>query len=90
MTKHISIRIHGEVQGVFFRATAKVQAQERGLLGFVRNENDGSVYIEAEGDERDLLAFLEWCRSGPPLANIEKIDYTLTDNISGFRTFEME
>jgi acylphosphatase len=46
---HVSIRISGKVQGVFFRASTKGKAEQYGINGFVRNEKDGSVYIEAEG-----------------------------------------
>ena len=50
-TKHLSIRVTGKVQGVFFRASTREEAQRLGLCGWVRNEADGSVRIEAEGDE---------------------------------------
>lgn len=74
MTKSISIKISGKVQGVFFRASARDKADELGVKGFVRNEPDGSVYIEAEADEGSLHQFTEWCRQGPPRALVEKID----------------
>jgi acylphosphatase len=51
MKKHFNIRISGRVQGVFFRASTKAKAEELGISGFVQNEPDGSVYIEAEGEE---------------------------------------
>lgn len=71
MIKHISILISGSVQGVFFRASAKQKADELGIKGFVRNQPDGSVYIEAEGDDERLKFFETWCKSGPPRANVE-------------------
>ena len=72
--KHLSIRIYGSVQGVFFRYSAKSQAEKLGIKGLVRNESDGSVYIEAEGDGAALEKFLEWCRSGPMFASIERVE----------------
>jgi acylphosphatase len=47
--KHINIKITGKVQGVFFRASTKAVADQIGVKGFVKNEKDGSVYVEAEG-----------------------------------------
>lgn len=72
MKKHFGIRISGRVQGVFFRASTKEKAESLRLQGFVRNEPDGSVYAEAEGEEEGLNAFVDWCRHGPPLALVEK------------------
>ncbi len=67
---HIKIRVTGKVQGVTFRASAKEKALELGLCGFVRNEADGSVYLEAEGHEEKITELTEWCKQGPPLATV--------------------
>lgn len=72
--RHLSIRVTGRVQGVFFRASARDVALQLGLRGFVRNEPDGSVYIEAEGAEQPLARFLEWCRQGPPGAVVTNVE----------------
>lgn len=72
--KHLNIKIYGSVQGVFFRVTAQQEADKLGITGFARNEADGSVYIEAEGNETSLNKFLEWCRKGPKLAQVGKVD----------------
>ena len=85
MPKHLTIRIYGRVQGVFFRETAEKEAQRLGLKGFVRNEPrtirrivrgtpDKSVYIEVEGEEENLAEFLTWCRKGPDLAGVKKLE----------------
>ena len=66
----VCIRVSGNVQGVFFRATAKDTADRLGLSGIVRNEPDGSVYVEAEGEEGALDHFTAWCRQGPPRAKV--------------------
>jgi acylphosphatase len=71
MKQNISIVVKGTVQGVFFRASAKEKADLFGIAGFVRNEFDGSVYIEAEGNETQMLEFVSWCKQGPQLANVE-------------------
>lgn len=74
MVKHLNIRISGGVQGVFFRASTCEKAQEFNIKGFVRNESDGSIYIEAEGEEKKLTQFLNWCHRGSPLARVDKVE----------------
>lgn len=73
-TRHVSIKVSGRVQGVFFRASAKREADRLGLGGFVRNEPDRSVYIEASGRYVDVDAFIHWCRQGPPMARVTQLD----------------
>lgn len=73
MFKHLNIKVYGQVQGVFFRVSAKEEAEKLGIVGFAKNEPDGTVYIEAEGKEEDLDEFLKWCHEGPNLAKVEKI-----------------
>lgn len=87
--KHALIRIIGQVQGVFFRATAKTRADELNITGFVKNEDDGSVSIVAEGNEEYLLQFVEWCKKGPPLAIVEKAEIVWSDHLGRYKTFEV-
>jgi acylphosphatase len=72
--KHYTIHITGKVQGVFFRAYTKQKAEEWGIKGFVRNEQDGSVYIEAEAPENILEQFTTWCHTGPEQAVVSKVE----------------
>ena len=72
--KHFSIRVTGKVQGVFFRASAKEKADELKITGAARNNSDGSVSIEAEGEEQNLMHFAEWCKGGPPLSRVERCE----------------
>ena len=44
-----------------------------GLAGIVRNEPDGSVYLEVEGEEKAVDAFVEWCRKGPSRARVDSV-----------------
>lgn len=76
MIKHLNIKIHGLVQGVYFRVSAKEEAEKINILGFAENKPDGSVYIEAEGEEKDLDQFINWCKDGPSSAKVEKIEVT--------------
>ncbi|MCS6788328.1 MAG: acylphosphatase [Aigarchaeota archaeon] len=80
--------VSGRVQGVFFRANAKRVADELGLSGWVRNLPDGRVEAVFEGPEEAVLKAVEWCRRGPPLAVVERVDVSWEDytgSESGFR-----
>jgi acylphosphatase len=86
--KHLNITVIGKVQGVFFRASVKAVADQLGVKGFVKNQKDGSVYIEAEGDDFSLDSFLEFCNEGPEKAVVEKVDVTEGD-LKNYRNFEV-
>ncbi|MBA4053516.1 MAG: acylphosphatase [Marivirga sp.] len=74
MKEHISILISGKVQGVFFRASAKEKADELGIVGFVTNQPNGSVYIEAEGNKEQLNDLKTWCQTGPRRAQVDSVE----------------
>lgn len=86
---HLNIHIYGSVQGVFFRATAKEQADNLDINGFAKNQADGSVYIEAEGEKKNLDQFIKWCYQGPSLAQVEKVKISENPlkNFSEFATY---
>lgn len=85
--QHRNITVSGRVQGVFFRAHAQQQAEQLGLTGFARNEPDGSVYMEAEGEPEQLDAFESWCWQGSPHAQVEDVT-SIEDKPIGYETFE--
>ena len=87
--KHFKIRIRGRVQGVYFRASTSDMARELGLVGFVSNQEDGSVYAEVEGDKAQLEKFLDWCHQGPGSAVVEKVDCEEGDLV-GFHEFKID
>jgi acylphosphatase len=64
------LRIGGKVQGVFFRAFTRDLADTAQINGFVRNEPDGTVYVEAEGSEEKLSPFILALRRGPVRAEV--------------------
>lgn len=71
--KHVNMRIEGAVQGVGFRWWARAKAAEAGVRGFVRNEEDGSVHIEVEGDDEAVNRYIALCRQGPAGAHVENM-----------------
>jgi acylphosphatase len=87
--KHISIKISGNVQGVFFRASTKDMADQMGVWGFVQNERDGSVYIEAEGEDENLTEFVAWCHHGPSHAEVKNVQIE-EGSLHGFSRFEIK
>jgi acylphosphatase len=70
---HLNINIIGKVQGVWFRVSTKDIADSLGVKGFVKNEKDGSVYIEAEAPNEIMNDFVEWCKKGPKNALVTEV-----------------
>ena len=82
----VTARITGMVQGVKYRATAQREARRRGLTGWVRNEPDGTVLIDVEGDPAAVNAFLGWCAVGPPGARVATVETTIAHPV-GYEEF---
>lgn len=90
MIKQMKINISGQVQGVLFRAKAKKMAISLGLVGYVKNLNNGTVEIIAEGEEEDLKNFIEWAKHGPKLAQVEKVDVRWVNATGNCSNFQIE
>ena len=86
--KHKNIQIFGRVQGVGFRYSARFAARNFGIKGYVRNMPDGSVYIEAEGQEKNISEFINWCREGTGSAYIEHINIEDAE-LKNFKFFDV-
>jgi acylphosphatase len=86
--KHLNILVEGTVQGVGFRWAVRSKANLLGVKGFVRNEGDGSVYIEAEAEETVLEEFVAWCRRGPPGARVDRLDFS-EGHLARFAVFDI-
>jgi DNA ligase D-like protein (predicted 3'-phosphoesterase) len=65
--------VRGRVQGVFFRDTTVGVARRLGVFGWVRNGDDGTVLVHAEGAEENVDQLVEFLREGPPAAVVEKV-----------------
>lgn len=81
------LTIYGRVQGVGFRYFVKQKADYFGISGFVKNQVNGSVYIEAEGEPDHLQMFTGACQQGPAHAWVEKVDMQYCP-VKGFVGFE--
>lgn len=88
MMKHLRITVTGKVQGVYYRATCKAVADQLGVKGFVMNQPDGSVYIEAEGDPFAVDTLLGFCHEGPDNAEVAAVSIA-EDALRGFKNFEV-
>jgi acylphosphatase len=86
--KAVKITVYGNVQGVFFRKFTQQVARSLEVNGFVRNTRDGSVYIEASGDEDSIAKLIAWCNKGPEKATIEKVEVSEIP-YNDFKSFEI-
>lgn len=86
--QHWNIHITGSVQGVGYRVFVQQAAQRLQLNGFVRNEPDGSVYIEVEGEKRVLEELVALCFQGPTSSEVKSVDPSLGD-LQHFEEFEI-
>ena len=78
--------VSGRVQGVAFRAATCAKAEACGVAGWVRNRRDGSVEAAFEGEAEAVEALVSFCRVGPRLARVERIDVfeETPDGLLGF------
>ena len=74
MKKSVRVYITGSVQGVFFRAFVKENAERHNVKGFVRNLEDGRVEAFFEGNPDDVNKMVELCKKGPKHAQIRNIE----------------
>ena len=73
MTTRVRVVVEGLVQGVGFRETCRREAQGRGVAGWARNLADGRVEAVFEGPEEQVAAMVDWCRHGPPWAEVKAV-----------------
>lgn len=90
MHKHCTIHVYGRVTGVGFRYWAANKARELGIVGFVRNERDESVLIEAEAEERVLQDLIQWCREGSHPGDVSQIEHSFSDKLEQYKDFTIQ
>ncbi|HEX7700474.1 MAG TPA: acylphosphatase [Kofleriaceae bacterium] len=71
--RRIRATISGRVQGVSYRAATVAKARHLGIVGWVKNRDDGGVELEAEGSASQIAALLAWCEQGPPAARVTNV-----------------
>jgi acylphosphatase len=81
------VLVRGNVQGVFFRDSARRKAEARGVAGWITNRRDGAVEAVFEGDPDAVASLVEFCRNGPRGADVQSIDETSEEpeGLSGFQ-----
>lgn len=79
--------VSGRVQGVYYRATTREEAEKQDVDGWVRNLDDGRVEAVFEGPSRAVESMVEWCRTGSPQADVSDVtvEYTEPEEEAGFR-----
>ena len=87
--KSVYINIFGQVHHKGFRFYAMQTAYRFGIKGFAHNKKDGSLYIEAEGEEENLTEFIEWCKKGPIGAKVENVT-TEEGEIKNYTSFDIK
>jgi len=87
MKQSVILTILGHVQGVGFRYFLKQKADLLGISGFVKNQPNGIVHVEAEGEAEPLHSFIDICRQGPSHAWVEKVDIQYCP-LQGFEDFQ--
>lgn len=88
-TARLSVTVTGLVQGVSFRWFVQKRALDLGLVGYVRNNSDGSVGFVAEGPRDALERLLDAVRVGPSAAEVENVDAEWSNPGGEFRRFEI-
>ncbi len=83
------VTISGQVQGVFFRDSAREKAEDLGLAGWVKNAPDGRVEALFQGPSRKVREMVEWCEHGPSQASVESVDADFEEAYGDLEGFEV-
>lgn len=82
--------IHGQVQGVFYRAFTQNIAVKAGLKGWVRNLYDGRVEAVFEGEKGSIEQAIRECRKGPPGSRVSNVEVVWEDYADEWKGFEIK
>ncbi|MCX2819868.1 MAG: acylphosphatase [Methanobacteriota archaeon] len=83
------VHVSGKVQGVYYRATTRDEARERGVTGWVKNLDDGRVEAVFEGDEEAVQEMVEWCHGGSSAARVDDVEVERGEATGEFDGFEI-
>ncbi|MFH1597629.1 MAG: acylphosphatase [Patescibacteria group bacterium] len=90
MKKRLVLKTFGEVQGINFRSMVKMKCIDLGLNGVVKNYSDGSVYIEAEGEQEKLENLVVWVNSSPSFSKVTGVEDFWSECQDKFEDFRIE
>lgn len=85
----IHVVISGKVQGVFYRNTCEQKANELGVVGTVKNVDNGDVEIVAKANGKSLIEFIHWCKKGPAKAKVKDVVFSFLPDDSSFSSFRV-
>ncbi len=88
--KAFKATVSGKVQGVWFRGSTREEAHKHNLVGWVKNMPNGSVYLEAEGEEENLKEFEKWLNTGPPMSRVENVEIEWIEPTYSYTHFEVK
>jgi acylphosphatase len=79
--------VTGKVQGVYYRQNTMETAKANVVTGWVRNLPDSRVEAVLEGDDSSVKRVVEWCKKGPPKAEVENVDASFETYTGEFSDF---
>jgi acylphosphatase len=88
MKKSVRLYVEGVVQGVFYRAFVKENAERYNVKGFVRNLEDGRVEVFLEGATDDVKKMIELCEKGQKFSQIKNVEMK-EEKFQGFKEFKV-
>ena len=83
------VTVYGRVQGVFFRAETKREADRLTITGWVRNLADGSVEAVIQGEKNNIDRMITWLKQGPPQSRVDEVRLEKSDSCSDFTAFDI-
>ena len=87
--KAFKATVFGKVQGVWFRDKTRREAIKLKVTGWVKNIPDGTVYLEAEGEENNLQSLERWLHIGSPHSRVDRVDLQWSEPTNTYSTFEV-
>lgn len=88
--KRLRIKVIGDVQGVFYRFSAKIVADNSRITGWAQNEPDESVSMVIEGEDDALQKFVAWTKEGSPMAEVDNVEVSDEEYTGEFKDFEVK
>ena len=85
----LKLKVFGDVQGVWYRASTAGVARDLKLKGYAKNLSDDSVEVVATGSEENLLKLKKWCEQGSKHSNVERMEEEWSESEERFEDFEV-